>query len=92
MLYARLRTGAAHPFAARHLLVYLMLALTAISQFSISPEMAALRSSMGEIDNIALTDPSRLRFDALHIWSTRIEGSVFLLGLIVLYLTAFQFD
>lgn len=92
MLYARLRTGALHPFAVRHLLVHVMLTLTAISQFSISPRMAAIRSSMGEIDNVSLTDPARLRFDALHIWSTRIEGGVFLLGLVVLFLTAVQFD
>lgn len=91
MLYARLRTGAAHPFAVRHLLLYLMLALTLISQFGISPKMAALRSSMGEIDKVLLTDPARVAFDALHVWSTRLESGVFFLGLIVVYLTAAQF-
>jgi len=29
----------------------------------------------------------RLQFDSLHVWSTRIEGTVLVLGLIVLYLT-----
>ena len=28
------------------------------------------------------------QFDALHVWSTRVEGAVLLLGLVVVYLTA----
>ena len=65
-----------------------MLALTLISQFGISPKMASLRASMGEIDSVSPTDPARVQFNALHVWSTRLEGGVFLLGLIVVYLTA----
>jgi hypothetical protein len=91
MAYARLTTGGAHPFAARHLLLYMMLALTLVSQFGVSPKMAALRNSMGEIDKVPLSDPARVAFDALHVWSTRLESGVFLLGLIVVYLTAAQF-
>jgi hypothetical protein len=91
MLYARLTTGTAQAFAVRHLLLYLMLALTVISQFAVTPKMAALRSSMGEIDRVPLTDPARVAFDALHVWSTRLESAVFFLGLIVVYLTAAQF-
>lgn len=91
MLYARLSTGSAHPLAARHVLLYVMLALTIASQFGISPKMAALRSSMGEIDKVPLSDPARVQFDALHVWSTRLESGVFLFGLIVVYLTAAQF-
>ena len=91
MLYARLSTGSAHPLAARHILLYVMLALTLTSQFGISPKMAALRSSMGEIDKVALSDPARVQFDALHVWSTRLESGVFLFGLVVIYLTAAQF-
>src|SRR6266849_3856630 len=38
MIHARLATGSAHPLAARHILLYIiMLALTLISQFGISP-------------------------------------------------------
>lgn len=88
MIYARLATGLAHPFAARHILLYIMLALTLISQFGISPKMASLRASMGEIDSVPATDPARVQFNALHVWSTRLEGGVFLLGLLVVYLTA----
>jgi hypothetical protein len=88
MIYARITSGSLHPFAGRHVVLYLMLALTLISQFGISPKMATLRASMGEIDNVALSDPARVQFDALHVWSTRLEGSVFFLGLGLVYLTA----
>ncbi len=88
MIYCRATTGNTHPFSAKHVLLYLMLLLSVISQFGITPKMATLRASMGEIDQIALTDPARLQFDALHVWSTRLEVGVFLLGLAVIYLTA----
>src|SRR6266849_11068140 len=88
MTHARLAIGSAHPLAARHILLYIMLALTLISQFGISPKMASLRASMGEIDSVPPTDPARVQFNALHVWSTRLEGGVFLLGLVVVYLTA----
>ena len=90
MTCSRLTTWAAHPLAARHVFVCLMLVLTLISQFGISPKMTALRASMGQIDNVAGNDPARLQFNALHVWSTRLEGGVLLLGLIVVYLTARQ--
>jgi len=88
MTHARLAIGSAHPLAARHILLYIMLALTLISQVGISPKMASLRASMGEIDSVPPTDPARVQFNALHVWSTRLEGGVFLLGLVVVYLTA----
>jgi hypothetical protein len=91
MAYSRLTVGAAHPFSAKHVLVYLMLLLTLISQFGITPRMHALRTSIGEIDSVPLDNPARVQFDALHVWSTRLEGGVFLVALIVLYLTARQF-
>jgi hypothetical protein len=91
MIYCRLTSGSSHPFALRHVLLYLMLLLTVISQFGVMPKMAVLRASMGEIDTVALNDPARLQFDALHVWSTRLESGVLLLGLVVIYLTARQF-
>jgi hypothetical protein len=87
LIYSRLTQGDAHPFATRHVLLFVMLALTLISQFGISPRMASLRSSMGDIDTVAVTDPARAQFNALHVWSTRLEGGVLLFGLVVVYLT-----
>jgi uncharacterized membrane protein len=88
LLYARLSTGTFRPFAARHLVVVLMLALTLISQFGIIPRMDSLRASMGEIDSVPPDNPGRIEFDALHVWSTRLEGGVLLLGLVATYLTS----
>jgi len=91
LLYSRLTDGAAHVFAARHILLCLMLALTLISQFCIIPRMDALRASLGEVRSVPIDNPERIRFDALHVWSTRVEGAVLLLGLLVVYLTARSF-
>ena len=88
MLYARFTVGAPHPFAVRHILVYAMLALTLVSQFSIMPRMDTLRASIGQIDSVPPDNPARMQFDSLHVWSTRIESAVILLGLVVAYLTA----
>jgi len=88
LLYSRFTDGTAHVFAARHVLLCLMLALTLISQFGIIPRMDALRASLGEVRSVPLDNPERVQFDALHAWSTRVESAVLLLGLVVVYLTA----
>jgi hypothetical protein len=86
--YCRITTGAAHPLAGRHLLIALMLLLTVISQFAITPRMQAIRKEVGVIDNVPLDNPMRAEFDRLHVWSEKFEQGVFLLGLVALYLTA----
>jgi uncharacterized membrane protein len=91
LLYSRFTDGTAHVFAVRHVLLCTMLALTLISQFGIIPRMDALRASLGEVRSVPLDNPERVQFDALHVWSTRVEGAVLLLGLVVVYLTAKQF-
>jgi Domain of unknown function (DUF4149) len=91
MLYSRLTKGTAQVFAARNVLIGLMLALTLISQFSIIPRMDSLRASIGEIDSVPPDNPARMQFDGLHVWSTRVETGVILLGLVVVYLTAVSF-
>jgi uncharacterized membrane protein len=88
LLYSRLTDGTAHVFAMRHVLLCLMLALTLISQFGIMPKMDALRASLGDVGSAPVDNPERVQFDALHVWSTRVEGAVLLLGLVVVYLTA----
>jgi hypothetical protein len=88
LLYSRLTRGAPHAFAARNVLIVVMLALTMVSQFGIIPRMDTLRNSIGEIDSVPPDNPARMQFDALHVWSTRVEGGVLLLGLVVVYLTA----
>jgi uncharacterized membrane protein len=90
LLYGRLTDGTAHVFAARHVLLCAMLALTLVSQFGIIPRMDTLRGSLGEVSAVPIDNPQRVQFDALHVWSTRVEGAVLLLGLVVVYLTAQQ--
>ncbi len=86
--YSRMTTGSAHLLAGRHLVIALMLVLTLISQFVISPRMHAIRNQVGVIDSVPLDNPQRAEFDRLHVWSEKFEQGVFLLGLIALFLTA----
>src|SRR5882672_894191 len=87
-IYYRMTVGSARPLAGRHLLIALMLLLTVISQFAISPKMHEMRAEAGVIDNIPLESPLRMEFDRLHVWSEKFEEAVFLLGLAALFLTA----
>jgi uncharacterized membrane protein len=91
LLYSRLTNGTAHLFAGRHVLICLMLALTLLSQFWIMPRMDTLRAQVGDFVAVPLSNPLRVQFDTLHVWSTRVEGTVLLLGLVVVYLTAASF-
>jgi uncharacterized membrane protein len=88
LLHNRLRDGTPHLFAIRHVLICLMLALTLVSQFWIIPRMDTLRASVGDFASVAADNPARVQFDALHVWSTRVEGGVLLLGLVAVFLTA----
>lgn len=88
LIYSHLTQGSAHAFAMRHILIVVMLALTLVSQFGIIPRMDALRAQVGDFAAVPLDNPARVQFDALHVWSTRVEGAVLLLGLVVIYMTA----
>jgi uncharacterized membrane protein len=88
VLYSRLSDGSAHVFALRNVVIVLMLALTLLSQYWIIPRMDALRARIGDFASVPLTDSARVHFDALHVWSTRVEGAVLVLGLVAVYLTA----
>ena len=92
LLYDQQKHGKLRPFAASHMFVFLMVLLTAYSQFSITPRMRDLRAEMQAATNLTANDPRRLEFDRLHAWSTRVEGTVLLLGLGVAALTARRFS
>jgi len=91
LLYSRVTQGSAHVFAARHVLIILMLALTLFSQYWIISRMDTLRVKVSDFAAVPLNDPARMQFDTLHAWSTRVEGAVLLLGLVAVYLTASAF-
>jgi len=88
LIYNRMTQGNARPVAGRHVLIALMLLLTVISQFAISPRMHAIRNQVGVIDNVPIDSPLRMEFNRLHVWSEKFEQGVLLLGLFALYLTA----
>jgi uncharacterized membrane protein len=88
LIYNWLNEGELHIFAARHVLVAFMLALTCWSQFWIIPRMDGLRAQVGDFGAVAPNDPLRVHFDSLHVWSTRVEGIVLLIGLVVIYLAS----
>ena len=88
MIDSRVVNGIAQPFAARNLIIYLMIILTLVGMFGVAARMQALKDQMGIIDNVPHDDARRVEFNRLHEWSTRIEGTVLILGLALLYLTA----
>jgi uncharacterized membrane protein len=88
MIDSRIVNGVTDPFAARNLLIYAMIILTLVGMFGIASRMLVLRQQMGIIDEVPLDDARRVEFNRLHVWSTRIEGSVLVLGLALLFLTA----
>jgi uncharacterized membrane protein len=91
LLYSRVTQGSPHVFAGRHVLLVLMLALTLFSQYWIIPHMDTLRATVSDFAAVPLSDPARVQFDALHAWSTRVEGAVLVLGLVAVHLTASAF-
>jgi hypothetical protein len=92
LLYNRRRYAEFRAVSAAHVLIAVMLVLTAISQFTITPRMSALRREMGVIDNVQGSDARRMEFNRLHVWSTRTEGGVLFLGLVVVALTSRRFS
>ena len=66
MIDARVMNGVAQPFAARNLLVYLMILLTLVALFGIQSRMTVLRQQMGIIDEIPQDDARRVGFNRLH--------------------------
>jgi len=103
LIYNWQKHGQLRAFAVAHVFVVLMLALTAYSQFSITPRMRELRADLERVQNgynplirsgmssEILTELLSGQFDRLHIWSTRLEGGVLFLGLGIVVLTARRF-
>jgi hypothetical protein len=73
-------------FHLRDILLFAMLAITLSAHFGIERKMEKLRDGMGVIDTVPHDDPRRVEFNRMHVWSTRMEGSVFVCGLVLMYL------
>ena len=79
----RLRTYA-HHVAAPIVVVVIMLAFTAYSQFSIIPRMDTyMAAAGGSIDAVAQGNPNRIAFNRLHSESEHVEEGVLLVGIIL---------
>lgn len=83
LLRTKTFAGVATPAA---LSVVLMIVLTAISQFTVSARMAALRREMGSIQATAADNPWLAEFGRLHRISVSLESAVLLAGFTALYL------
>ena len=68
------------------LCVVLMIALTAISQYTVSAKMAVLRVQMGSIQATAADNPLLAEFSRLHRISVSFESGVLLGGIVAAYL------
>ena len=88
LLESRLCYRDFQPLSSRNFFVMLMMAVTCISQFFLTPKLTALRAQLGSISTLPITHPGRVAFDSLHVWSTRLEGAILLMGLLVIYLVA----
>jgi hypothetical protein len=68
-------------------LIVLMVVATALSRFWVTPEMVSLRNAMGPvIEDISSTDPIRVQFSNLHVFSVSLLMASMLAGLITLFL------
>jgi hypothetical protein len=87
LLLARLiRTRAfASLTAPAALSVVLMIALTTISQYTVSAKMAGLRTQMGSIQSTAADNPLLAEFTRLHSISVSLESGVLLAGFAAMY-------
>lgn len=95
LLYNWRRHAQLRLLTATHVFVVLMLVLTAVSQFAITPAMRRSRAQATLSDHVLTLEEVRQiqaamqdRFQRLHAWSTRTEGGVLFLGLVVVVLTA----
>jgi hypothetical protein len=99
LLYNRQMHGQLRTLAIAHIFVVLMLVLTMISQFGITPRMRTVRAQLEMVQRpgydpyIPGSVPTLIasyseQFNRLHAWSTRLEGGVLLLGLGVVIVTA----
>ena len=83
------RSATRRSLTAQTILIVLMLATTAASQFVILPRMERDRvNAGGTIETLPTDDVNRIDFERLHPLSERLEGAVLFLGLATILLMA----
>ena len=74
-------------FILQNVLVMTVATLTAAGEWVIAARMRGLRSAMnGQIDQVPLTDPNRVAFSALHVYSVAALSIAMIAALIVILL------
>ncbi len=87
LLVRLIRTKSVSSLAApAAICVMLMILLTAISQLTVTPKMAALRTQMESIQATAADSPLLSEFGRLHQISVSLESGVLLAGAACMYL------
>ena len=90
VLYDRAKYARLKSLTLVNALILIMLIMTLISQFGITPRMQALRAEIHSSQNTQAVENDE--FNRLHAWSTRLEGGVLFLGLAVVVLTGRRFS
>jgi uncharacterized membrane protein len=73
------------------LCVVIMMAATLVSQFTVSPRMAILRTQMGSIETTSADSPLLSEFRRLHTMSISLESVVLLAGITAMFLMVRKF-
>ena len=73
----------------RTIILGMMLIGVLYSVLILQPKIHAVRAQVTSIESLAPTDPLRLEFGRLHGRSFSVNAAVLLLGIVVLFITAF---
>jgi uncharacterized membrane protein len=73
------------------LCVVIMMAATLVSQFTVSPRMAILRTQMGSIETTSVDSRLLSEFSRLHTMSVSLESVVLLAGITAMFLMVRKF-
>jgi uncharacterized membrane protein len=73
----------------RTILLGVMLVGVLYSVLMLQPKIHAIKAQVDSIESLAPTDPLRLEFGRLHGRSFAVNAAVLLLGIVVLFITAF---
>lgn len=79
-------------FILQNVLLLIFAMATGVGEWVIAAKMRGLRAAMhGQIDQVALTDPNRMAFAALHGYSVAALGIAIIAGLIAFFVMANRF-
>jgi len=74
---------------ARSILLGIMIVGVLYSVLVLQPKMHAVKAQIASVESLSPTDPLRMEFGRLHGRSLGINAAVLLLGVIVVFITAF---